>query len=107
VAGGWWNLRVTNQLCVCSPTYRATKTRTFTRIAITEGVRSGKPRIAGTRITVGAIMGFIVAYSGSFEEVIYYFPYLTKEDIVEALEYVQAKEHREAFVLKSKETDRE
>ena len=52
-------------------------------------------------------MGFIVAYSGSFEEVIYYFPYLTKEDIVEALEYVQAKEHREAFVLKSKETDRE
>jgi len=46
----------------------------------------GKPCIRGLRVTVGAIVG-LVAAGHSNEEILRLYPYLTAEDIREALSY--------------------
>ncbi len=46
----------------------------------------GKPCIRGLRVTVGTIVG-LVAAGRIHEEVLRLYPYLTKEDIREALSY--------------------
>ena len=46
----------------------------------------GKPCIRGMRITVGTVVG-LVATGYSFNEIIKAYPYLEREDILEALSY--------------------
>jgi uncharacterized protein (DUF433 family) len=58
----------------------------FERITHDPEVMGGKPCIRGMRVTVGAIVG-LVASSHSNEEILELYPYLTLEDIREALAY--------------------
>lgn len=63
------------------------------RITITPGVRSGKPCIAGTRITVYDILEYL---AGGMTEVqlLEDFPSLRSEDIRAALAFAAARERR-------------
>jgi uncharacterized protein (DUF433 family) len=59
---------------------------TLDRIVCTPGVVSGKPRIKGTRVTVGVLLGQL-AVGHSVDEVLRDFPYIQREDVLEALQY--------------------
>jgi uncharacterized protein (DUF433 family) len=59
---------------------------TLDRIVSTPGVVSGKPRIKGTRVTVGVILGQL-ALGHSIDDVLQDFPYLEREDVLQALQY--------------------
>jgi uncharacterized protein (DUF433 family) len=69
----------------------------FERIEIESGRRSGKPCIRGTRITVGDILGWL-ANGMSMDEIIYDFPELSKDDILEALAFAAARERKTVTV---------
>jgi uncharacterized protein (DUF433 family) len=58
----------------------------FDRITHDPAVMGGKPCIRGMRVTVGTIVG-LVASDHSNEEILRLYPYLTVEDIREALAY--------------------
>ena len=58
----------------------------FTRIAQDPNVMGGKPCIRGLRVTVGTIVG-LVASGRSHDEILRLYPYLTADDIGEALSY--------------------
>jgi len=58
----------------------------FNRIAQEAGVMGGKACIRGKRITVGMIVGQIGA-GHTIEEILADYPYLEREDILEALRY--------------------
>jgi uncharacterized protein (DUF433 family) len=47
---------------------------------------AGKPCIKGTRVTVGALVG-LVAAGKSTQEILIAYPYVTDEDISQALSY--------------------
>ena len=59
---------------------------TLNRITLNPLVMGGKPCIRGMRITVGTVVG-LVATGYSFNEIIKAYPYLEREDILEALSY--------------------
>lgn len=59
---------------------------TFERITQAPGVMGGKPCIRGMRVTVGMIVGQI-AGGRSIDDLLADFPYLEREDIVQALRY--------------------
>lgn len=56
------------------------------RITFNPEVMGGKPCIRGMRVTVGVIVG-LVAQGNSIDEILKLYPYLEKEDIVQALSY--------------------
>ena len=56
------------------------------RITQNSGVMGGKPCIRGMRVTVGMLVGQI-AGGRSIEELLADYPYLEREDIVQALRY--------------------
>jgi uncharacterized protein (DUF433 family) len=56
------------------------------RITLDPNVMGGKPCIRGMRVTVGLILGQIGA-GHSMEEVLADYPYLEREDILQALRY--------------------
>jgi uncharacterized protein (DUF433 family) len=58
----------------------------FDRITHDPTIMGGKPCIRRTRVTVGTIVG-LVASDHSAEEILRLYPYLTVEDIREALGY--------------------
>jgi uncharacterized protein (DUF433 family) len=58
----------------------------LTRITHDPNVMGGKPCIRGLRVTVGAIVG-LIASGHSHEEILRLYPYLTSDDIREALSY--------------------
>lgn len=58
----------------------------FTRITQNPAVMGGKPCIRGMRVTVGMIVGQIGA-GRTAEELLADYPYLEREDILEALRY--------------------
>jgi uncharacterized protein (DUF433 family) len=58
----------------------------FDRITQQPGVMGGKPCIRGMRVTVGMIVGQIGA-GQSVESLLDDFPYLEREDIMQALRY--------------------
>lgn len=63
------------------------------RITINPAVRSGKPVINGTRITVADILGYLA--SGMTEdEILTDFPDLTHEDILATLAFAAQREQR-------------
>jgi uncharacterized protein (DUF433 family) len=58
----------------------------FPRITQNQAVMGGKPCIRGLRVTVGMIVGQIGA-GRSLEELLADYPYLDREDLLEALRY--------------------
>jgi uncharacterized protein (DUF433 family) len=58
----------------------------FERITQNPAVMGGKPCIRGMRVTVGAIVGQIGA-GRTVDQVLADYPYLEREDILEALRY--------------------
>jgi len=58
----------------------------FERIIRDPGTMGGKPCVRGTRVTVGMIVGML-GCGHDMEELLTDYPYLTREDIHEALRY--------------------
>lgn len=58
----------------------------FDRITQDPAVMGGKPCVRGMRVTVGMIVGQIGA-GRSIEELLSDFPYLDREDVLQALRY--------------------
>lgn len=63
------------------------------RIVITLGVRSGKPCIRGTRITVYDVLEYL-AGDMTEQEILHDFPSLSLEDIRACLSFAAARERR-------------
>lgn len=47
---------------------------------------AGKPCVRGTRVTVGALVGLMAA-GKTTEEIVEAYPYITAEDVAQALSY--------------------
>lgn len=58
----------------------------LSRITFDPQVMGGKPCIRGMRVTVGTIVG-LVASGKTLDQVLADYPYLEREDILEALSY--------------------
>lgn len=58
----------------------------FDRITHDPKVMGGKPTIRGMRVTVGTVVGLIGA-GRSIEQVLADYPYLEREDVLQALRY--------------------
>ncbi len=56
------------------------------RITQDPGVMGGKPCVRGMRVTVGMIVGQIGA-GHSIEQILVDYPYLEREDVLQALRY--------------------
>lgn len=61
----------------------------FDRITRDPEVMSGKPTIRGMRVTVGTVVGLIGA-GRTIEQVLADYPYLEREDVLQALRYAAA-----------------
>ncbi|MBB3346538.1 DUF433 domain-containing protein [Sphingomonas sp. BK069] len=66
----------------------------FDRITFDERVMGGKPCIRGMRVTVGMVVGQIGS-GRSIEALLDDYPYLEREDVLQALRYAawRAEEH--------------
>ena len=62
-------------------------------ITIDPAVRSGKPCIRGTRITVYDVLEYLAGGMTS-DEILHEFPELTSEDIQAVLQFAAARERR-------------
>ena len=60
--------------------------RKLKRITVDPQVMGGKPCIRKMRVTVGTIVG-LIGSGRTLEEVLKEYPYLEREDILEALSY--------------------
>jgi uncharacterized protein (DUF433 family) len=58
----------------------------FDRIGHDPKVMGGKPTIRGMRVTVGMVVGLIGA-GRTIEQVLSEYPYLEREDVLQALRY--------------------
>ncbi len=58
----------------------------FDRITHEPGVMGGKPCVRGMRVTVGMIVGQIAA-GRTVDELLADYPYLEREDVLQALRY--------------------
>lgn len=65
------------------------------RISVDAGVRSGKPCVKGTRVTVYDVLEYL-AGGMSEDELLADFPDLTREDIRACLAFAAARERRMA-----------
>jgi uncharacterized protein (DUF433 family) len=70
----------------------------FDRITQEPGVMGGKACIRGMRVTVGMIVGQIGA-GRSIEELLGEYPYLEREDILQALRYAAWRAEEREIVL--------
>ena len=70
------------------------------RITINPAVMAGKPCIRGMRITVGMIVSEIGA-GHSIESILADFPYLEREDIMQAIRYAALMVSEREVVLAS------
>jgi uncharacterized protein (DUF433 family) len=61
----------------------------FERITVDPARMRGLPCIRGTRVTVSAVLGQLAA-GRSVEQLLDYYPYLEREDVLAALEYAAA-----------------
>ena len=64
-----------------------TEMHNLTRITFNPEVMGGKPCIRGMRVTVGTIVG-LIASGQTVDQVLADYPYLEREDILEALAYL-------------------
>ena len=74
----------------------------FERITQDPEVMGGKPCIRGMRMTVGMIVGQIGA-GRSVEELLTDYPYLEREDILEAIRYAAWRAQEREVVLTGRE----
>jgi uncharacterized protein (DUF433 family) len=58
----------------------------FDRITLDPAVMGGKPCVRGMRVTIGMIVGQIGA-GRTIQEVLSDYPYLDREDVLQALRY--------------------
>lgn len=58
----------------------------FDRIDLDPAVMGGRPRVRGTRVTVGVIVGLLGA-GRTVDDVLAAYPYLSREDVSAALRY--------------------
>jgi uncharacterized protein (DUF433 family) len=70
------------------------------RITQNPEVMGGKPRVRGVRVTVGMIVGQIGA-GRSIDDVLTDFPYLEREDVLQALRYPAWRAEEREVVLTS------
>jgi uncharacterized protein (DUF433 family) len=70
----------------------------FDRITQEPGVMGGKACIRGMRVTVGMIVGQIGA-GRSIEELLAEYPYLEREDVLQALRYAAWRAEEREIVL--------
>lgn len=56
------------------------------RITMNPAVMGGKPCIRGMRVTVGTVVG-LMASGKAIEEVLASYPYIEREDVLQALTY--------------------
>ena len=70
------------------------------RITVIPGVRSGKPCIRGTRVTVYDVLEYL-AGEMTEGEILTDFPSLSREDIRACLEFAAARERRLASALQT------
>jgi uncharacterized protein (DUF433 family) len=70
----------------------------FDRITQEAGTMGGKPCIRGLRVTVGMIVGQIGA-GHTVDEVLADFPYLEREDVMQALRYAAWRAEEREIVL--------
>ena len=73
-------------------------TKEFDRITQNPAVMGGKPCIRGMRVTVGMIVGQIAA-GHTIDEMLAGYPYLEREDIVQALRYAAWRASEREIVL--------
>ena len=71
---------------------------TLDRITQEPDVMSGKPCIRGMRVTVGMIVGQIAA-GHSIEEILADYPYLEREDVLQALRYAAWRSEEREIIL--------
>ena len=76
--------------------------KTFARITQDPAVMGGKPCIRGLRVTVGMIVGQIGA-GRTVDELLSDYPYLEREDILEALRYAAWRTQEREIELAEKE----
>ena len=77
---------------------------TLDRITQQPDVMGGKACIRGMRVTAGMIVGQIGA-GHSIEQILVDYPYLEKEDILQAIRYAAWRaEEREVILLKQRGT---
>jgi len=60
----------------------------YERISINSEICHGKPCIKGTRIMVSIILG-LLEEGMSFDQIIEEYPQITREDIIECIEYAK------------------
>ncbi|GHV52298.1 hypothetical protein FACS1894206_00820 [Deltaproteobacteria bacterium] len=68
------------------------------RITQQAGMMGGKPCIRGMRVTVGTIVG-LIASGHSMEKIVENYPYLEREDIVQALRYAAWRSEEREVLL--------
>jgi uncharacterized protein (DUF433 family) len=72
----------------------------FERITQDPGLMGGKPCIRGMRVTVGMIVGQI-GEGYSIDELLSDYPYLEREDILQALQYAAWRVQDREVILSS------
>jgi uncharacterized protein (DUF433 family) len=71
----------------------------LTRITFNPEVMGGKPCIRGMRVTVGTIVG-LIGSGKTIDEVLEEYPYLEREDVLQALSYAAWRaEEREVTLV--------
>jgi uncharacterized protein (DUF433 family) len=70
----------------------------FDRITFDPLTMGGRPCIRGMRVTVGMIVGMIAA-NRSVDEILRLYPYLQREDVVQALEFAAWRSEEREVVL--------
>ncbi len=68
------------------------------RITFNPGRMGGKPCIRGMRVTVGTVVG-LVAVGHSVSEILDAYPYLEREDVMQALAYAAWRAEEVEFPL--------
>jgi uncharacterized protein (DUF433 family) len=68
------------------------------RITLDPKVMGGKPCVKGTRVTVGTVVG-LVAAGRTIEEILEAYPYLVREDVLQALSYAAWRAEEREFSL--------
>ncbi len=70
----------------------------LTRITIDPEVMGGKPCIRGIRVTVGTIVG-LIATGKTVEDILAEYPYLEREDVLEALSYAAWRAEEKEIIM--------
>lgn len=72
----------------------------FERISQNPEIMGGKPCIRGTRVTVGAVVGQ-VGTGHSIDEILADYPYLVREDVMQALRYAAWRAEEREILLET------